>query len=103
MARLRLRLTPESVAATTAPGRYGDGDGLILNISPTGSRNWIFRYRSRTTGKHRDKGLGAVAAVTLDEARRKAQRCRLMLDRGIDPIDYDKSGSMDFLRGQAPA
>lgn len=28
-----------------APGRYADGNGLFLNVSRTGSKSWLFRYR----------------------------------------------------------
>jgi len=87
MPRLTKRLTARDAATLTEPGRYLDGNGLLLNIGPTGARSWVFRYRSRTTGKHRDKGLGSLTVVTLAEARRKADACRKLLDRGVDPID----------------
>jgi len=87
MPRLVNRLSDRALRSLTSPGRYPDGGGLLLAVTASGGRSWIFRYRSRTTGKHRDKGLGACDVVTLAEARRKADACRKLLDRGIDPID----------------
>nr|WP_255595682.1 Arm DNA-binding domain-containing protein [Lysobacter sp. BMK333-48F3] len=74
-------MTAREMATLTV--RYLDSNGLLLNIGPTGARSWVFRYRSRTTGKHRDKGLGSPSVVTLAEARRKADVCRKLLDRGV--------------------
>jgi integrase len=68
------------------PGRYHDGGGLYLQID-RGRGNWTFRYRSRVTGKLRDKGLGALADVSLAIARKRAHACRLQLLDGIDPIE----------------
>lgn len=87
MPRLINRLSDRAVRAATEPGRYPDGHGLLLYVGRTGARSWVFRYRSRMTGKHRDKGLGAVHVVPLAEARRKAEACRKLLARGVDPID----------------
>lgn len=68
------------------PGRYSDGGGLYLCID-RGRSSWMFRYRSRVTGKLRDKGLGPLSYVSLAQARKLAQECRLQLLAGTDPID----------------
>jgi hypothetical protein len=47
--------------ALKKPGLYGDGGGLFLQVTPTGSRSWIFRYAR--AGKSRKMGLGPVALV----------------------------------------
>lgn len=67
-------------------GRYADGGGLYL-CKDRGRSSWMFRYRSRATGKLRDKGLGPLSYVNLSQARKFAQACRLLLLDGIDPID----------------
>jgi len=46
--------------------------GRYLQVSPSGSKTWIFRYRSPLTQKLRDMGLGPVHSVGLSEARVKA-------------------------------
>lgn len=87
MARAIHKLTALKVKNLKSPGRYGDGDGLYLYVSKLGSRSWVFRYRDRTTGKHRDKGLGPIRDVTLEQAREAAKDARVALRTGVDPID----------------
>jgi integrase len=90
MARQQKALTVLKIRALKEPGRYSDGGGLYLYVSKAGSRSWVFRYRDRATMKHRDKGLGPLADVTLEQARDKAARCRTSLLEGTDPIDATK-------------
>ena len=65
------------------PVRYGDGDGLYLQVAPGDSKSWLLRYTLR--GKAREMGLGPVgeppAGVPLAEARRRAAAARALLDR----------------------
>ena len=89
--RFRNRLTALALRSKTKPGRYADGGGLYLFIGRNGARAWMFRYRSRDTGKLRDKGLGPVIDVTLEHARKRAEACRLQLLDGIDPIDQKRA------------
>ena len=69
----------------TKPGYYGDGGGLWLQVSKTGTKSWIFRFT--LARKQREMGLGAVHTVDLDVARAKAKECRLMLLEGKDPLE----------------
>ena len=91
MANKRKRLTVVGIRAIKAAGRYSDGDGLYLLVKPDGRRTWLFRYRDRVTGKLRDKGLGPLQDVSLDEARGKAAAHRASLQGGTDPIDASKA------------
>lgn len=65
-------------------GRYPDGGGLYLQITPTGARSWIFRYRA--AGRERQMGLGPLEFVSLAEAREKARAARLQRYNGEDPL-----------------
>jgi integrase len=85
MARLIDKLTPLMVSKTTKPGYYGDGGGLWLQVSASGSKSWIFRFT--LSKRQREMGLGAVHTVTLPEARAKAKECRLILLEGKDPLE----------------
>lgn len=87
MARAVKKLTALKLRAIKAPGRYSDGDGLYLYVSPAMNRSWVFRYRDRTTGKLRDKGLGAERHLTLEQARKAASDARELIRGGLDPID----------------
>jgi integrase len=66
------------------PGRHGDGGGLYLMVSDTGSRKWVLRIQVR--GKRRDLGLGAATRVSLSEAREAAEDMRRAIRRGDDPV-----------------
>ena len=85
MARLIEKLTPLWVSKVKKRGYYGDGGGLWLQVSISGSKSWIFRFTINR--KQREMGLGAVHTVSLSEARIKSRDLRLMLQEGVDPID----------------
>jgi integrase len=86
------RLSAVMVAKKTKPGRYGDGNGLVLQISKWRTKAWLFRYER--DGRERQMGLGPVSVLTLAEARETARECRKMLLNGIDPIDTRRSDRM---------
>jgi len=84
---------------TAAPGRYFDGDGLVLLVrkaeqKPQDAQDeqpdrafWLFRYSS--CRRIREAGLGRARghnAVTLAEARERARRMRDKLREGKDPL-----------------
>jgi len=78
------KLTAKSVQALKGPGRYGDGDGLYLEVSRTGSKSWILRVTVH--GRRRDIGLGGLSWVSLAEAREKARELRKVAKEGRDPL-----------------
>jgi len=65
-------------------GRHGDGGGLFLIVSDTGSANWVLR--KQVAGNRRDIGLGSASAVSLKAARAAAEIARAQLAAGIDPV-----------------
>lgn len=79
------KLNPLQVRNLKEPGRYSDGDGLILDVRPGGSKSWIARLQC--SGRRRDYGLGSFKDVSLTEARDKAREYRKLLRSGIDPLD----------------
>lgn len=82
------QLTATEIKLLTTPGRYIDGDGLILNVAPGGSKSWILRVR--VEGGRRDIGLGSTKVLTLTEARTKAREYRRLIAQGIDPVAEKK-------------
>src|SRR5258708_10044198 len=84
MARIRV-LTALKIKQNLKPGMYADGLGLYLKVRDGNSKSWIFRYRIR--GKLRDMGLGPFHTVSLAEAREKAEVCRVMRLKGLDPLE----------------
>jgi integrase len=82
------KLTPLKIARLTKPGRYGDGGGLWLQVSQTGTKAWLLRYMR--DGRARQMGLGSADAVPLKRAREKAKEARGLLADDVDPIDARK-------------
>lgn len=80
------KLTTLEVKKASAAGYYGDGGGLWLQVSSSGSKSWVFRFTSPQTGKTREMGLGSFRTFTLAEARSKARECRQIVADGHDPI-----------------
>ena len=51
------RLTAAKVKAIKKPGMHGDGNGLYLRVTGSGSRSWMQRIVIH--GRRRDMGLGS--------------------------------------------
>lgn len=85
MGRKVHRLTAKRVATVRAPGYYRDGLNLVLQVSATGSKSWVFGYTLR--GRSREMGLGSLHDVSLAAARKRAEEARALLKEGKDPIE----------------
>jgi integrase len=92
MVRSINRLNALQVSKQTKPGYHGDGGGLWLQVSQSGSKSWIFRFT--LAGKSREMGLGPTHTVTLAEARTKAQECRQLILDGKDPIEQKRAAKL---------
>lgn len=86
------KLSSVGVKALKKAGRYSDGNGLYLVVSPSGSKKWILRTvvpdPTKESGKRRtDIGLGGLSLVSLKEAREEAVRLRKVVrNDGEDPL-----------------
>ncbi|WP_035076175.1 tyrosine-type recombinase/integrase [Maridesulfovibrio zosterae] len=68
--------------------RLGDSNGLCLEVTPSGTKLW--RYRYRFNGKEKMMAIGSFPATSLKEARDKRDEQRKILERGINPSEYKK-------------
>ena len=91
MAGGKQKLTARA-AATTKPGRYGDGDGLYLVVAPSGARKWVYRFTY--AGKVTEAGLGSADVVPLAAARDKAREARKLLEAGQNPIEAKRQAAI---------
>ncbi len=64
--------------------RYADGQGLYLEVTPSGSKLWRLKYRY--SGKEKRLALGVYPSVTLGEARRARDTAKGLLASGVDPM-----------------
>jgi hypothetical protein len=104
MGRAIHRLSAKTVEKAKHPGYHCDGGGLYLQVSPTVSKSWIFRYARQ--GEAHEMGLGSERDVTLAAARGKASDCRRLIVEGLDPIEVrdarkqrermEKAGALTF-------
>ncbi len=85
------RLTAMKVKHMAKPGRYSDGDTLILNVTQQGSKNWI--QRLTINGRRRDLGLGPFPEISLQEAREKSFENKRAVVHGRNPL-ADKERDM---------
>lgn len=61
-----------------------DGDGMYLEVTPTGSKIWRMAYR-QPTGKNTRLTFGAYPEVSLLDARQKRMEARKQRAAGADP------------------
>jgi integrase len=88
VARTIGKLTALAVDKAKRRGYYGDGGGLFLQVSASGSKSWVFRFKD--AGKLHEMGLGATHTIGLAEAREKARESRRLRLDGVDPIEARK-------------
>jgi integrase len=80
--------TIEAAKVRSVAYRLSDGGGLLLMVKPTGAKVWLVRLTVQ--GKRRDMGLGGFPAISLREARDRAQAARKQATDGADPIEERK-------------
>lgn len=73
-------------------GMYADGGGLYLQVTQSKdgkqlNKSWLFVFRSPSTGKRREMGLGALDIIGLSEARDAAVEAGKLVLAGKDPIE----------------
>ena len=117
MAKKRKHLTAQGIEALPIPEQgqrdYADGkiDGLMFRLFESGRRSWYLRYRN-DRGVQRKKKLGDYPTLGLAAARRKAERLRIDVRDGADPVrerrdkgDADTFGDLveDYLTEYAVA
>jgi len=80
------KLTALAISRLVTKGYYGDGDGLWLQVTASGARSWVYRYRAG--GRTREMGLGSAKVVSLARAREKAGAAARQRADGIDPLEH---------------
>lgn len=78
----------ETAKPESKPYKLSAGDGLFLEVTPTGSKRWRLRYFF--AGKEKMLSLGLFPAVGLQEAKNARDTARKLLTQGIDPSEKRK-------------
>ena len=79
------KLKAAVIEELTMPGRYPDGDGLYLKVSPSGGKSWVLRLQ--VNGTRHDIGLGDARYVPVRNARLEAAAAKKLAASGIDPLE----------------
>ena len=90
------QLTAAKIRSITKPGRHGDGAGLYLNVTASGSKSWV--QRIVIDGRRRDIGLGGYPAVSLGEARSLAVGNQSAIAKGLDPVVEKRRSAIPTFR-----
>ena len=72
--------------------RLTDGGGLYLEVTPTGSKRWYWKYRKGNSETR--LSLGVYPIVTLKAARIARDEAREQRDAGNDPLEARKLDKM---------
>jgi hypothetical protein len=70
------------------PYKLTDGEGLHIEIKPTGAKLWRLRYRLH--GKESVYSIGKYPAVSLSQAREERGEARELVRQGINPSQHRK-------------
>lgn len=84
-------LSARKVETIRTPGLFADGGGLYLQVTESGAKTWVYRFK--LAGRRRDMGLGSLSTVSLAEARELAVDARKKAAVGIDPIEAKKAAA----------
>lgn len=98
------KLTDRTVAAAKPREkvyRLSDGDGLLLQVQPSGGRGWIFRFM--LARRRRDMGLGAYPEIGLAAARRAAKEAARLVEAGQDPVEAQRQAGQAAAAAKAEA
>lgn len=69
--------------ARNKPYKLSDGNGLYLQVQPSGSKYWRLAYRFAE--KQKTLAIGIYPEITLANARKKRDDAKSYLSKGIDP------------------
>lgn len=75
------KLSARRVQTARKAGRLGDRDGLYLNVTKSGNRSWVFRYRHRGTGRLIELGTGPSDVARSAGVTRRSRKSRRIPSR----------------------
>jgi integrase len=74
--------------ADSKPIKLTDANGLYVEVRPTGSKLW--RYRYRIGGKENVFAIGEYPSMSLQEARKARDDARALVKKGVHPAHARK-------------
>lgn len=78
-----------------------DGGGLLLEVLPSGTKTWRFKYH--LDGKREKVTIGAYPAIGIKAARDRHEALRALVERGESPARAKKAGAIERRAAEARA
>src|SRR5258706_12840261 len=78
-----------------------DGAGLLLEVLPSGTKTWRFKYH--LNGKREKVTIGAYTAFSIRDAREKHEELRALVERGESPARAKQSHLAAKKLAESPA
>jgi len=97
-----MKLNDKAVAAAKPREKaykLADGQGMYLEVLPSGAKSWRMKYRF--VGKEKRLVFGLYPAVSLKTAREWALEARKLLAAGIDPTEVKKEAQSAAIAASA--
>jgi integrase len=91
MARVTKPLTNIEVKQAKSRSKeysLSDGQGLMLSIRPSGTKNWLFKYYKPFTKKRTNISFGNYPETSLADARKLRLEARELLAKEVDPKEH---------------
>lgn len=82
------KLTELLIRNFKEPGRLADGEGLSFELTKSGIRRWIYRYRFES--RQQMFVVGRYPSLSLKEARKAHREAKELVSKGIKPSDIRK-------------
>ena len=82
----RKALTAKFVESIKIKGKYFDGHGLFLRVTPNGTKQWV--QRITINGKRTEIGLGSAIVIPLSMARKNALDNYISAKSGQNPLAH---------------
>lgn len=76
-----------------------DGGGLIIEILPSGTKTWRFKYH--LDGKREKVTIGSYPAFSIKQARDKHEELRALVERGESPAKAKQAAQVQRVAEQA--
>lgn len=77
-------MTCQAAKPKMKPYKMADGEGLYLEVTPSGTKYWRLKYRLH--GREKRISIGAYPAVSIADARKAKDELKKEISTGIDPV-----------------
>ena len=76
--------------------KISDGDNLYIQVMPSGTKTFIYEFKSKSSGKYKRISLGQYPAISLLMARQKRLEFQKVLANGDEPMSEAKQAMTSF-------